>query len=129
MIARSRARSRTSSSRALFLLTVHPVSPTELAELPRLSIKPLPSGGAMVHDRAGDATFFLYQPTTGHQFRSGHQAKQWYLRRAGDVANTPFSRPFATRDQALAAIRDGSWDLISNHTDRKPVRRVPVSWS
>jgi hypothetical protein len=112
------------SARALALLTVRPVTVTEITELTRFHFSPpLGDGSIVIIDRATDARLIAYVPKTAAQFGGGHRALKWYVRRVGgDRVNRPASRPFATFHAAAEAVQDGTWDLIASEADRRPIR-------
>jgi hypothetical protein len=88
----------------------------------RLDITPLTDAAVFIADRTTLESYFAYRPATGPEIRCGHDTRRWYVRRPGDIGNEPFSRPFESLDAAVAAIRDGSWDLVASYADRRPIK-------
>jgi hypothetical protein len=109
------------SARALALLTVLPVTDTEL---PRFHFHlPLADGSVVVEDRAVHVRLVVYTAKTVAQFHGGHRSYLWYVRPVGsDPINRPRSRPFASFADASNAVRSGSWGMATGDADRRPIR-------
>lgn len=91
--------------------------------IPRFQFsEPLGDGSVLATDRVLMSRYLIYAARSKRQLDAGHVALKWYIRQAGDVGSKPASRPFDSRTEAIAALRDGSWDLIVSPADRRPVR-------
>lgn len=122
----SRRRRNPATARALALLTVTPIPATQ-AELPRFHLSRIVDGTILLTDRVMDLRLAVYLPKTTAEFNGGHKGRSWYIREAaGAAVNTPVSRPFPGWREAIQAIADGSWDMLTSHADRKPIR---VLWT
>lgn len=82
----------------------------------------IPVAAMMARDAAADINLVVYLPLSRSRMRT-HEAQRWYVRPSRDTADEPRSRPFDSARDALAAVRDGSWDLMTSRADERPVRR------
>jgi hypothetical protein len=113
---------------ALNMLTLRPVFATPV---PRHHVAPkAPDGSRLVYDRATNERFVVYLPRFVNQFRVGHHAGLWYVRRLTDVGATPRSGGFPTARAAVEALRAGLWRPLrsSPYRDRPP-KPCRIIWS
>ncbi len=102
---------------ALAMLTRQPVYS---APVPRFHIESrVVDASLLVADRASGERFQVYTPRFVSQFRAGHRAGLWYVRRTTDVEITPRSPGFATARDAVEALRAGSWSLSAPSRERR----------
>jgi hypothetical protein len=112
-----RPATRSSSAHALAMLTRQPVYS---APVPRFHIESrVVDATLFVGDRASGERFQVYTPRFVSQFRDGHRAGLWYVRRTTDVESTPRSPGFATASDAVEALRAASWSLSAPALDRR----------
>ena len=91
------------------MLTLRPVFATPIA---RHHVEPRsPDGTLTVHDRATNDRFLVYSPRFDHQFRAGHKAGKWYLRRLTDLGAAPRSPAFPAAAAAVKALQAGRWSI------------------
>ena len=108
---------RSASAHALAMLSRQPVYSVPV---PRFHIESrIVDASLLVGDRASGEQFRVYTPRFVSQFRAGHRAGFWYVRRTTDVEITPRSPGFVTARDAVEALRSGSWSLSAPALDRR----------
>jgi hypothetical protein len=108
---------RSSSAHALAMLTRQPVYS---APVPQFHIEArVVDATLFVGDRASGDRFQVYTPRFVSQFRAGHRAGLWYVRRTTDVEITPRGPGFATASDAVESLRAGSWSGSAPALDRR----------
>ena len=114
---------RSSSAHALAMLTRQPVNSVPV---PRFHISPrVVDASLLVADRASGEQFQVYTPRFVSQFRAGHRAGLWYVRRTTDLGVAPRSPGYETTRDAVEALRTASWNLSTLAVDlRRGCRRI-----
>jgi hypothetical protein len=123
---RSRPRRIPGSADALLMLTKCPVVATLI---PRHHVeRPGPDGSRMILDRATNEQFVVYSPRLVPEFRAGHHAGLWYLRRVTEPGTTPSSAGYPSARAATQALLAGQWRAGRSRT-RSGGKRIRVIWS
>jgi hypothetical protein len=117
---RRRPRVYPNCAAAMAMLALRPVFATPV---PRCHIEPRsPTGTLTVYDRSSNERILVYSPRLACQFRGGHRAGRWYLRRTTDVGASPRSPGFRTSREAIAAFQAGNWRALAFQPHRGRAR-------
>jgi hypothetical protein len=123
---RSRPRRIPGSADALLMLTKCPVVATPI---PRHHVERRgPDGSRIILDRATSEQFVVYSPRLVPEFRAGHHAGLWYLRRASEPGATPSSAGYPSARAAVQALLAGQWRAVRSPS-RSAGKRIRVIWS
>ena len=123
---RSRPRRIPGSADALSMLTKCPVVATPI---PRHHVERRgPDGSRMILDRATSEQFVVYSPRLVPEFRAGHHAGLWYLRRVTEPGTTPSSAGYPSARAAMQALLAGQWGAVRSRS-RSAGKRIRVIWS
>jgi hypothetical protein len=88
--------------------------PIDAAPVPCLHVQAcLADGTLRVLDRPTGRQLIIYTPRYTPQFRAGHRARRWYVRRSAHLGCEPESPSFATARSAIEAVATGRWSLDS----------------